>query len=130
GGPRATTSPASRAGDDSGGAGNGHVPGVRGGREREAAQPRQYLDALPAGTAMKQRIETLIGSSAAYFNLRVSAGTLFAMKFDPAKQQPFLVTLRSADDTAGARVVVDPNVKSDKGGTAIDFYVPSPDGRL
>src|SRR5262245_28329102 len=105
-------------------------PAVKRWSEQENARTRQYLDALPARPAIKQRIEKLIGSSAAYFNLRVSAGTLFAMKFDPAKQQPFLVTLPSADDPAGARVVVDPNIKSDKGGTAIDFYVPSPDGRL
>ena len=29
-----------------------------------------------------------------------------------------------------ARVLVDPNVLNAKGTTAIDWYVPSPDGRL
>ena len=55
---------------------------------------------------------------------------LFAMKRQPPKEQPFLVVLKSADDAAAQGVVVDPNQINAKGTTAIDFYVPSLDGRL
>ncbi len=58
------------------------------------------------------------------------AGRLFALKRQPGKEQPFLVVLDSPDDPASARVVVDPNVIDAKGKTTIEFYTPSPDGKL
>ena len=89
-----------------------------------------HIDALPARPAIKERLDQLIGGSAVYFALRYRAGTLFAMKFDPAKQQPFLVGMRSPDEAASARVIVDPNAASDKGSISIQFYAPSLDGKL
>ena len=96
----------------------------------ENTRTREYLDALPSRPAIKQRLEALIGASAGYFALQYRPGTLFAMKFDPAKQQPYLVAMASADAAASARVVVDPNAGSDKGSVSIQFYVPSLDGKL
>jgi prolyl oligopeptidase len=52
------------------------------------------------------------------------------MKDLPPKQQPFLVTLKSADDVASEHVLVDPNVSDSSGKTSIDWYVPSRDGKL
>ena len=37
--------------------------------------------------------------------------------------------MRSADDPAGAKVIFDPNAASAKGSLAMDFYVPSFDGK-
>jgi prolyl oligopeptidase len=54
---------------------------------------------------------------------------LFLMKFQPPKQQPLLVTLTSADDLKSEKVVLDPNVLDAKGTTAIDWFVPSMDGK-
>src|SRR5262249_33973005 len=51
-------------------------------------------------------------------------------KREPPKQQPFLVALDDLDDLAGARIVVDPTVIDETGVTAIDWFEPSPDGRL
>jgi prolyl oligopeptidase len=51
------------------------------------------------------------------------------MKTEPEKEQPSLVTLKSADDPASERVIFDPNQMDAKGGTEIDFYEPSLDGR-
>jgi prolyl oligopeptidase len=51
------------------------------------------------------------------------------MKFQPPKQQPLLVTLTSADDLNSEKVVLDPNVLDAKGTTAIDWFVPSLDGK-
>src|SRR5207249_5702014 len=61
--------------------------------------------------------------------LPIWPGVLFAMKFQPPKQQPLLVTLASADDLKSEKVVLDPNVLDTKGTTAIDWFVPSSDGR-
>jgi len=51
------------------------------------------------------------------------------MKFQPPKQQPLLVTLTSTDDLKSEKVVLDPNVLDAKGTTAIDWFVPSLDGK-
>jgi Prolyl oligopeptidase, N-terminal beta-propeller domain len=51
------------------------------------------------------------------------------MKFQPPLQQYILVALRSADDSASAKVVFDPNADASKGSLAVDFYVPSHDGK-
>ena len=39
-----------------------------------------------------------------------------------------IVTLKSADDLAGEKVIVDPNQIDAKGLTSMDFFVPSLDG--
>ena len=95
------------------------------------ARSREYLDHLPARTAIQQMLKKeLSASSAAYYDLQFRGGTLFAMKYQPPQQQPMLVALTSADDPGGAKVVFDPNASSAKGSIAVDFYVPSLDGKF
>ena len=53
----------------------------------------------------------------------------FAMKQQPPKEQPMLVWMRSADEPIDEHIVVDPNAIDNKGGSSIDFYVPSLDGK-
>src|SRR6266498_3857546 len=91
---------------------------------------RQYLDKLPDRTAIdKQLTEWYAKTSPSYSSLVSRPGILFAMKFQPPKQQPLLVTLASADDLKSEKIVLDPNVLDSKGTTAIDWFVPSSDGR-
>jgi len=91
---------------------------------------RQYLDKLPERAAIeKQLTEWYAKTSPSYSSLVSRPGILFAMKFQPPKQQPLLVTLPSADDLKSEKVVLDPNVLDSKGTTAIDWFVPSLDGR-
>ncbi|HTM43640.1 MAG TPA: prolyl oligopeptidase family serine peptidase, partial [Polyangiaceae bacterium] len=91
---------------------------------------RAHLDKIPGRDAIAQRVSELLASpSATYFGLTVRGNTLFAMKDAPPKQQPFLVTLRSAEDLSAERTLLDPAVLDASGGTTIDFYVPSKDGK-
>src|SRR6266851_6800525 len=93
-------------------------------------QTRDYLDKLPDRAAIeKQLTEWYAKTSPSYFSLVSRPGILFAMKFQPPKQQPLLVTLTSADDLKSEKVVLDPNVLDTKGTTAIDWFVPSSDGK-
>src|SRR5215470_6575296 len=97
----------------------------------ENARMRGYLDHLPARPEIKARVAQLLReSSSRYFGMIYQGGTLFAIKSQPPKQQPMLVALRSADDPGSEKVIVDPNAMSEKGAIAIDFYVPSIDGKL
>lgn len=94
------------------------------------AYTRAMLDKLPGRDAIRKRVkELLTWQSPAYFALEERGGTLFALKAQPPKQQPMLVTLGSLSDTSSERVLLDPMVVDPSGKTSIDFFVPSPDGK-
>ncbi len=104
-------------------------PAVQSWTEAQNRRTRAYLDKSPALSGLRRRLRELAyDPSPSYSGLQKRGDTLFAIKRQPPKEQPFLVTLHSADDPGSAHVVVDPNAIDAKGKTAIDFYVPSPDG--
>ncbi|MBN1210504.1 MAG: S9 family peptidase [Myxococcaceae bacterium] len=91
---------------------------------------RALLDKLPGRDAIRQRVKELMTwQSPAFFALHEAGGTLFAVKAQPPKQQPLLVTLGSLDDASSERVLLDPSVVDPSGKTSIDFYVPTLDGK-
>lgn len=106
-------------------------PEVKTWSEAQNRVARAYLDALPWVPHLRRRLEQLEASTSPdYTKLQYRAGSLFAMKDQPPKQQPFLVRLAPLPDAfAAERVIVDPNALDAKGGTSIDFYAPSRDGR-
>lgn len=105
-------------------------PAVKQWSAAQNARTRAYLDHLPARPAIKERLKQLVSaSSASYYNLQFRAGVLFAMKYQPPKQQPMLVVLHSADDPESAKVIFDPNLASERGSIAVDFFVPSFGGK-
>jgi len=99
--------------------------------EGQNAYGRSILDTLPSVPEIRARFTQLEGGGAVeHTDLSWTGGRLFAIKHQPPKQQPFLVTLTSANDLASERVLVDPNAIDPEGLTTIDWYVPSPDGKL
>jgi prolyl oligopeptidase len=106
-------------------------PEVRAWSEAQNTQARAYLDRIPGRDAIGARIEELTRSlSPGYSQLRFAGGRFFAIKDQPPKQQPFLVTRDSLEQNATETVLVDPNSIDPSGSTHIDFFVPSPDGAL
>lgn len=96
----------------------------------ENAYSRRYLDAMPARAALRQRLQSLIGSTSnAYAALVERGGLVFALKTAPPLQRPVLVALKSLDDVTSERVVFDPNEAAPDGSLAIEFFRPSLDGR-
>ena len=96
----------------------------------QTARSRAYLDALPNRGALGDHLMSLISqTSPSYSTLESAGGRLFAIYSDPAKQQPMLAVMGPDADAARARVIVDPNSIDPTGATAIDWYVPSPNGR-
>ena len=90
-----------------------------------------YLTALPSYDDIRRRAEEILKvDSRSYTDPRRVGETYFVLKVQPPKQQPFLVTLTDIRDTATERVLVDPNAIDPSGATTIDWYLPSPDGRL
>src|SRR5436309_11462860 len=105
-------------------------PEVRAWSDAQNQRTRQYLDKLPGRAAIERQLtEWYAKTSPSYFSLISRPGILFAMKFQPPKQQPLLVTLTSTDDLKSEKVVLDPNLLDPKGTTAIDWFSPSLDGK-
>jgi prolyl oligopeptidase len=109
---------------------NDDEPDVKAWSDAQNRRTRQYLDQLADRAAIqKQLTEWYAKTSPSYSSLVSRHGLLFVMKFQPPKQQQLLVTFASADDLKSEKIVLDPNVLDAKGTTAIDWFVPSLDGK-
>src|SRR5437667_11976396 len=80
-------------------------------------------------TVLEELRKLYSAPSPSYYALSSRPGALFAMKVQPPKEQPLLVVLKSADNRDSERIILDPNSLDPSGGTAIDFFVPSLDGK-
>lgn len=110
---------------------NWNEPKVKAWSDTQNVFARGYLSHLPNVSAIRERLtQIMTAKTISYGLLAHRKGHLFAIKREPPKQQPFLIELPSSDAVDQARVVVDPNKIDAKGTTAIDWYVPSPDGKL
>ncbi|MCX6556336.1 MAG: prolyl oligopeptidase family serine peptidase [Candidatus Aminicenantes bacterium] len=97
----------------------------------ENAYARRSLDSAPNRAEIAKKLKALMGyESPDWYALNCCCGRLFALKSNPPKQQPFLVVMQSAAAPETERVILDPNALDAMGGTAIDWYEPSPDGKL
>jgi prolyl oligopeptidase len=105
-------------------------PAVKAWSDAQNQRTRKYLDKLPDRAAIeKQLTDWYAKTSPSYSGIVSRPGVLFAFKFQPPKQQQMLVTLSSADDLKSEKVVLDPNKLDPTGKTAIDWFVPSRDGK-
>jgi len=105
-------------------------PAVKAWSDAQSRQTREYLDKLPDRAAIeKQLTDWYAKTSPSYSGIVSRPGILFARKFQPPKQQQMLVTLASADALKSEKVVLDPNKLDPSGKTAIDWFVPSRDGK-
>ncbi|HUJ13875.1 MAG TPA: prolyl oligopeptidase family serine peptidase [Thermoanaerobaculia bacterium] len=110
---------------------NADDPAVKQWVEEQNRYARSVLDAIPQRAAIEKRlVELTTDRPPSYGSLVQKGGHLFALKFQPPKEQPFLVTLNSINDKASERVVIDPVAIDPSGHTEIDFFVPSNDGKL
>ncbi|HSL28371.1 MAG TPA: hypothetical protein VK900_04150, partial [Anaerolineales bacterium] len=109
---------------------NSNDPAVREWTEAQTRLTRQVLDALPQRPGRYEQFKKLYSeASPEYGWLHIRPGRLFAIKKQPPLQQPLLVMVASADDLDTETVLLDPNQLDPSGETAIDFYVPSLDGK-
>ena len=110
---------------------NADDPAVKGWSAAQDARTRRYLDGLAVRKPIFTRIWSQISkTSSSYSSLYAVGDRIFCLYTKPPKQQPMIALLTREADPAKARIIVDPNALNPKGTTAIDWYVPSPDGRL
>jgi prolyl oligopeptidase len=110
---------------------NGAAPTVRAWTREQNARTRLYFEHLPYRTGLAQELTQLQDDVSARFSGLVQRKERwFALRFKPPQQQPVLVRLSSIFPPVLWRVIFDPNTYSTNGGVSIDWFVPSPDGRV
>lgn len=110
---------------------NGTNPAVRDWTRRQNECTRAYLDPLEFRRGLEQQLSELVADESASYGLGdCRGGIIFATRFKPPAQQPVLVRLKSIYPPALRQVVFDPNAWNTNGTTAMDWWVPSPQGRL
>jgi prolyl oligopeptidase len=98
---------------------------------KQNAYARNILDNLLYVDELRERItEILTAETVNYYSVCWRKEKLFAIKRQPPVEQPFLVVMHSAEEPESERIIVDPTKIDPDGSTSIDWYVPSPDGRL
>ena len=106
------------------------APSVREWTRQENERTAVYFEQLPYRAGLGQQLQQLASEqSASFFGLEWRKGRIFALRFKPPAQQPVLVRLSSLEPPALWKPVFNPNTFNTNGTTAIDWFVPSPDGR-
>ncbi len=109
---------------------SGADPEVKKWSDDQNARARAVLDALPGRAELARRIEAILNHPAPHWgSLVMRGGTLFALQFQPPRQQPAVVAIESAEGELKQRVIFDPLALDPTGGTSIDFFEPSIDGK-
>ena len=110
---------------------NGDDASVKAWSSAENTFARQHLDAMPGRDALATKLKGIMAfESPDWYRAEWKGKRLFALKEAPPKQQPYLVVMKGPNAPDKEQIIVDPNVLDKAGGTTIDWYVPSLDGKL
>lgn len=95
------------------------------------ASTRKYLDGLQSRPAIAAVLHQIESTTSTYDeSIQQAGGKLFALTYHPGAEQPQLTQLALSGDPASRKVVFDPNTHAAHGSMAIDWFVPSPNGKL
>jgi prolyl oligopeptidase len=93
---------------------------VKAWKQSQNEYSRAWLDARPDRSGIEAQLTALYAKDTpSHSGIVARPGRLFALKFQPPKQQRLLVTLASADDLASEKVVLDPNEIEPAGGDGL-----------
>ncbi|MBV8814681.1 MAG: S9 family peptidase [Verrucomicrobia bacterium] len=105
-------------------------PKVKAWAEKQNQRAQKFLDALPERTQLAAQIKKLITSvPPGLQEVEIVGNKIFGLKLDPSKQQPFVVVLDNPEKPESEKTICDPNTIDPSGATALDWFVPSPDGK-
>ena len=96
---------------------------------RNNERTRQALDAQPDRGWWHERLVALMGLPVV-MSAKVRGDRLFVIERDAGAEQYSLVVRSAIDPDVAPRVLVDPGSSSADAATALDWFEPSPDGRL
>ena len=99
--------------------------------DRQNQVTRDFLDNFPDFEAIKKRFSEIYStSSTEYYGLQAHNRIIYAMKNQPPREAPILVKIDNPNDLSTETVLLDLNELDPAGHTSIDFFVPSPSGKL
>ncbi len=108
-----------------------HNEEVKAWSDAQNTYARSVLDALPAAQTLRSKFEAVLAAPVtSYGGLHRAGGRLFASKRQPPKPQPLVVVLDDPDDPGTETVLLDPAALDAEGSVSVDWFIPSPDGRL
>ncbi|MES2467397.1 MAG: prolyl oligopeptidase family serine peptidase [Verrucomicrobiota bacterium] len=106
-------------------------PAVKAWTEAQNAHSRAWFKARTERADIEAKLTALYAKDTpSHSGMVARPGRIFALKFQPPRQQRLLVTLASPDDAASEKTVLDPNELEPNGQVSMDWFVPSPDGKL
>lgn len=92
---------------------------------------RSILDTVSNREGIKRQLSELMGHvSPSYYSFTVLDNIVFAKKYQPPAQHSYLISMSSLNNPETEKTLVDVNELDKEHFTSIDFYVPSPDGKL
>jgi prolyl oligopeptidase len=99
--------------------------------ESQNKYAREFLDHISFIKPLYQRISHIMkASSSSYYDMSWQNGKLFSQKYQPPLNQPLLIYMKSAYEPESEKIIVNPNILDSENSTSMDWYVPSPDGKL
>lgn len=109
----------------------GDTPEVAAWTASQNAHTRAFLDRLPGRAEVARRVAEVLGARRRrYRDLRIGGDRFFAKVEQPPKRRAFLIAMPAFGDPKDEQTVLDPNALDPSGKTSIDWYRPSPDGRM
>ncbi len=92
---------------------------------------RSYIDRISYTEDLRNRLgQIMYAQNVSYSSPVRAAGQLYALKHQPPLEQPILVVMSGPDAPESERTIVDINQYDATHATTIDWYAPSPDGKL
>ena len=105
-------------------------PAVRAWSQAQNARTHQYFNSLSFRDGVAQQLNELLADESASYGVNEKYGdSIFGTRFKPPQQQPVLVRFKSIYPPALRQIVFDPNAWNTNGTTAMDWSVPSADGK-
>ncbi len=97
----------------------------------QALAAKHWLEKQPVRARVSKRVTEILSAPVTrWLDVQTIGSRILALKSQPPRQQPYLVVLESLSSTGGERLLLDPATIGGDAGSAIDWYVVSPNAKL
>lgn len=106
-------------------------PEVKAWSAEQNTSARNFLDALSQRDAVAKHVEAVVSADTLSYSSGQRRGNkAWFMKYEPPKQQRFLVEIDVDSNSISERIIFDPESVDGSGNTSVEWYRVSPNGKL